>query len=345
MLLSAQFLAPGNGGICTVARMTAMALAGECAMTALACQDTQDHAIGTLAVRAFRGNRLSFVLNNYAAILGSRSVIYDFAGTARAHLNLPFARKPYAVWIHGLEVWNDAPAKYLKAVAQASLVLSNSRTTLERAGRALQTANVRICELGTVQDHAPEPGAMTPSPPTVLLLGRIDELWGKGHDILIEIWPRVVAAVPDARLLFVGGGPALDGLRAMVAASPARSSITVTGFVPEDELERYWRAAHLFAMLGDAEGFGLVYADAMRYGLPVIASREDAGQEVNLDGVTGFNVARADHARLVDVLVTLLRDRDLAGRLGQAGLARWRERYRFGAFRRRLLAATQEFLA
>ncbi|MGA8080145.1 MAG: glycosyltransferase family 4 protein, partial [Xanthobacteraceae bacterium] len=115
-------------------------------------------------------------------------------------------------------------------------------------------------------------------------------------------------------------------------------------FVPDNMLDACWRRATVFAMLGFAEGFGLVYAEAMRRGLPVIASTEDAGQEINLDGTTGFNISRNDKKRLVEVIVTLLRDRDLAYKLGAAGHSRWREQYTFSAFERRLISATKRFL-
>jgi len=178
-----------------------------------------------------------------------------------------------------------------------------------------------------------------------MLLGRMDEHFAKGHDILIDVWPHVVSAVPDARLVFVGGGSALGRLHDLVAISPVRNAIEIAGFVPNECLDDYWRRATVFAMLGFAEGFGLVYVDAMRHSLPVIASMDDGGQKVNVDGVTGFNVARSNKGRLIEILVALLRNRDYARALGQAGLARWRQLYAFSAFRQRLIAATSDFLS
>ena len=62
----------------------------------------------------------------------------------------------------------------------------------------------------------------------------------------------------------------------------------------------------MFAMPSLTEGFGLVFIEAMRRGLPLIASRADAGQEVNVDGHTGFTVDREDSERLVAALIALL---------------------------------------
>ena len=76
----------------------------------------------------------------------------------------------------------------------------------------------------------------------------------------------------------------------------------------------------------------------------LVASTDDGGQELNVDGMTGFNVPRNDKKRLTEVLVTLLRDYDYAQALGAAGHVRWREQYSFSAFKRRLLASTNDFL-
>jgi phosphatidyl-myo-inositol dimannoside synthase len=83
------------------------------------------------------------------------------------------------------------------------------------------------------------------------------------------------------------------------------------------------------------EGFGLVYADAMRHGLPVIASSHDAGAEIVADGVTGFCVSLDVPAELSRRLCELLDAPRHAEAMGQAGQRRWQEHFRFSAFRDR----------
>lgn len=345
VLLSAQSLMLGNGGISRVARLTADALSRSCRIEILACQDTASYCIGKVPVRVFSDRRLRFFAANLVAAQYATHVVYDFAGTARVHMDLPLQRRPFAVWLHSLEIWPGAPSKYLKAIAGASLLLANSAYTVKRAGCGLpKDVDVAICPLATPESSSPCKIGPSDAPPTVMLLGRMDEILAKGHDVLIEAWPEVVSAVPDARLLLVGGGAALGKVRDLARASAASGSIEITGFIPEESLETYWQRATVFAMPGFTEGFGLVYAEAMRRGLPVVASTEDAGQEINLDGITGFNVSRSDKKRLTEVIVTLLRDRDLARKLGAAGHVRWRDRYSFSAFERRLVTATERFL-
>ena len=234
ILLSTQSLIPGNGGICTVARLTGSALARHYRVEALACQDTFDHWIGKVPVQAFSDRRLVFVLANFAAMQRATHVIYDFAGTARAHFNAPFRRRPYAVWVHGLEVWQGAPLKYTRAICGADLIIANSAYTVARANGLLPNGvEIIACPLSTPEDHSPAKIGPSEGPPTVMLLGRADELFAKGHDLLIEVWPDVVSAVPDAKLLLVGGGNALGRVRDLSMASAARSSIEITGLLPK----------------------------------------------------------------------------------------------------------------
>jgi len=344
ILLSTLSMQQGNGGVCTVARMTAAALSQHHHVTAISCQDTGDYVVGDIAVRSYSDHRLRFVLANAAETARASHVIYDHAGTARAHLNTLFWRRPYALWLHGWEIWERPPLKYVWAVERASILLANSAYTAERAQQITKGRHVVTCPLGTPTDEEPVHVGPSPGPPTLMLIGRADELFAKGHDLLIEIWPNVVAAIPDAHLVFVGGGSALDRVRRLAAASPARDTIEIAGFVAEERLESYWQRTTVFAMPGFAEGFGLVYIDAMRHGIPVIASTEDGGQEVNRHGITGFNIARSDKSTLTEAIVCLLSDRDTASRLGSAGHDLWRAQYRRTDFERRLITGLDDFL-
>ena len=142
--------------------------------------------------------------------------------------------------------------------------------------------------------------------PRLLFLGRNDEMFAKGQDILIDVWPDVVSKIPRARLVFAGGGTHLPKLIELVRASSAAGNIDILGFRSDSEMEIVWQDATAFAMLSYVEGFGLVFAEAMRHGVPILASNDDASQEVNIDGVTGFNVARADRNGIVDRIAVLL---------------------------------------
>src|SRR5262249_53681435 len=114
--------------------------------------------------------------------------------------------------------------------------------------------------------------------------------------------------------------------------------------VPDEELDGLYARASVFAMPSRGEGFGLVYIEAMRHRLPVIASCHDAAPEVVLDGTTGYIVDLDKPDGLADRLIDLLRDPDRAARFGAAGHDRWREHFSFSAFRTRFRPILHEFL-
>jgi phosphatidylinositol alpha-1,6-mannosyltransferase len=326
--VAAQFLTAGSGGIARCARLTIMALASRARVRGLAVEDQSPTLIGELKTRAFHGNRSAFVAANMVGALTSDWVIYDFAGTARAHGPLGLAGRPYALWAHGWEVWpGNLRPDYARAIRRAKAVFVNSGHTGEKLAESMP-------DLKT----APPPGAEQ----MVLFVGRNDEMFAKGQDVLIAAWPRVVAEAPDATLVFVGGGERLDRLRELAAASPAASSIKVLGQLTDAEVEQLRARARLFAMLSNVEGFGLVFAEAMSDGLPVLTSNEDASTEVNRHGETGFAVARDDLDAVAATILSVLRDDQLYARLSRQAYARWASDFCFSAFRDRFLTAAAD---
>ncbi len=348
VFLGAATLAAGNGGIARVARMSARALIGAGhAITMVSYLDDAPVAIGAATATPAHGSKLRFAAACHWAALHHSHFLYDSAGMARAHPRLPGLRRPYAVWIHGWEVWGRLGVRgdYANSIRNADLVLANSQFTLDGAQTVLGLLpNARRCWLGTESDAAPAARSLPDGPPTLLFLGRNDDLFAKGQDILVDAWPKVVSKIPDARLLFVGGGSHLPHLLDLVRASPMAGSIEVIGFQDDATVEKIWRQATAFAMLSYVEGFGLVYAEAMRHAVPILASTDDASREVNLDQVTGYNVARGDREGIIDRIILLLGDRDQSARLGLAGFERWRQHFRWSAFEARFRGAVTPWL-
>jgi len=95
-------------------------------------------------------------------------------------------------------------------------------------------------------------------------------------------------------------------------------------------------------MLSNVEGFGLVFAEAMSQGVPVLTSNEDASTEVNLHGETGFSVKRDDLDAVAATIVDVLRDDRLFERLSRQAYERWRGAFCFSAFRDRFLQAAAD---
>ncbi|HEV2374120.1 MAG TPA: glycosyltransferase family 4 protein [Streptosporangiaceae bacterium] len=165
----------------------------------------------------------------------------------------------------------------------------------------------------------------------------------KGQDTLIQAWPAVRAAAPDARLLLVGDGPYRDALRRMAQRFGVADSVVFTGPVPAAELPAHYDAGDVFAMPCrtrrrglDVEGLGIVYLEASATGLPVVGGDSGNAPDAIRDGETGYVVPGGDPVALAARLAQLLGDPAGAAALGEKGQAWISQEWRWELVSQRL---------
>ncbi len=273
-------------------------------------------------------------------------VLFDSPNRARLSRIFP-AITQTLTFIHGIEVWEQARPDWIKAVRRSQKVISNSHYTAERAAHLhAPFPPVETCWLATLEDTpAPNLSGHAERAPIVLSVARMaQEEDYKGHRELIDAWNHISGKVPGAELHFVGDGSLRPELEAMAKKTEAPDSIHFLGKLSSEELERAYRSSRVFAMPSRGEGFGLVYIEAMRFGLPVIASIHDAAQEIVEDHVTGRLVDLDSPSTLSDALLYLLLDPAVSERFGQEGQNQWMTHFRFSAFEARFLKILQPFL-
>ena len=165
----------------------------------------------------------------------------------------------------------------------------------------------------------------------------------KGQDTLIRAWPEVLAAVPDALLLIVGGGRYRAALERLAARAGVASAVVFTGPVAWPELPAYYDAGDVFAMPCrtrrhglDVEGLGIVYLEASAAGLPVIGGDSGNAPDAIRAGETGYVVPGRGAAGLVAALVGLLTDPAVARAMGEKGMAWVDQEWRWDLVSQRL---------
>ncbi|MGA8008631.1 MAG: glycosyltransferase [Thiomonas sp.] len=168
--------------------------------------------------------------------------------------------------------------------------------------------------------------------PLVFALGR--HVYYKGFDILI----RAMSQVP-AVLLLGGNGPLTPALRELAARSGAR--VDFSGEIPEADLPAYFHACDVYCLssVEPAEAFGIVQAEAMACGKPVVNTWLHNGvNAVAPDGICAVTVNPGDSSALAQGLNRVLNDPALATRLGEAGRERVRQSFSVEAMVRQVLA-------
>jgi glycosyltransferase involved in cell wall biosynthesis len=131
----------------------------------------------------------------------------------------------------------------------------------------------------------------------------------------------------DWQLECVGDGPLRGQLEELAQSLGLTSRVTFLGFrrdVPERIAE-----AQVFLLISKWEGFPRSILEAMRAGLPVVASDVGGVQESVVDGTTGFVIPRGDVVRLRECLRKLITSSELRVSMGEAGRARYEEKFTF----------------
>lgn len=168
---------------------------------------------------------------------------------------------------------------------------------------------------------APRPDRPPGSPPSIVFIGKDFER--KGGDVLLDAFERARRQVPDAKLRIIGP-PALG-----VDLPGVESMGTLRKAVPEEfaRLIEALRTSDVFCLPTRYEPFGIVVVEAMSLGIACVTSDTWAMSEMVVDGETGLIAPDGDAAALAERLVRVLRDPDLARRMGQAGRRRQQEKF------------------
>jgi phosphatidylinositol alpha-1,6-mannosyltransferase len=151
---------------------------------------------------------------------------------------------------------------------------------------------------------------------------------------VIEALPLIKKEIPEVRYVICGRGNDETRLRRIVAEKGVEGEVVFAGFVPNEERGAFYGACDVYVMpsreipdKGDIEGFGITYLEANAFGKPVIGGKSGGISEAVIDGVTGLLVDPCDVEAIAGACIRLLRDSDLAGRLGRQGCDRIRREF------------------
>ncbi|MDP2856744.1 MAG: glycosyltransferase family 4 protein [Bacillota bacterium] len=163
----------------------------------------------------------------------------------------------------------------------------------------------------------------------ILHVGRIAPY--KNQLVLAQALPRLLAAVPNARLVFVGpqdSSPYLRRVQAAVSEARAEANVVFAGAVSLEELAQLYGLARIFVLPSLQENCPQVLLEAMAQGKAIVASAIPPLREMLPEG-TGELVPPLDHEALAETLIRLLRDDGAREKLGARARQRAYDVYRW----------------
>jgi glycosyltransferase involved in cell wall biosynthesis len=300
--------------------------------------EADDDAAEAAVVDLFRRRPPEIVHNHMyrAEVVGTRAAL------ALAELGLP---RPYVVGtVHSSRVRSEADRALMRRLTpHMDRLIAVSKAIVAKIEAEGRTgAPVEMIYNGVDLDRYSETEACCTLPeeygfaegtPLVGVVARLEP--EKGHATLLDAWPKVLAKVPNARLLIVGEGSQRELLEAQaemldllgercsgdrcVGTRKARPGAKVLFTGLRDDVPNVTAALDVAVLPSYREAQGLVILEAMALRRPVVATAVGGVPEMIDNGKTGLLVPVRDPVALGNAIALLLTDHPLADMLARAG--------------------------
>lgn len=159
----------------------------------------------------------------------------------------------------------------------------------------------------------------------IISTGRL--VWKKG----IEYGVRAVSLLKEKGIPFeyriIGDGDFKQAIQFTIFELGLNDEVKLLGKLPSDQVKKELEGADVFLHPAISEGFCNAVLEAQAMGVPVICTDADGLSENVDNNKTGFVVAKWDVEAMADKLMWCYNNRDIARQMGEAGIARVKEKF------------------
>jgi len=142
----------------------------------------------------------------------------------------------------------------------------------------------------------------------------------KNVPLLVASFDQIAGRYPEALLVIIGDGDDRSAVAASIEAATHRSQVRLLGALGHRDVLQHMIWCDVFASIGDNEPVGIVFAEAMMAGKPIIYATDCGITGVVTDGVHGLGVKPGDRLSTCVALDRLLGDAGLRQRMGQSAV-------------------------
>ncbi|MBC2694337.1 MAG: glycosyltransferase family 4 protein [Desulfobacteraceae bacterium] len=155
------------------------------------------------------------------------------------------------------------------------------------------------------------------------IVGRLVSV--KNHALFLLAAERVLRFIPEVKFLIIGDGALRADLEKLTSDLNISESVIFTGW--RNDIEECMKAIDVLVLCSTTESQGLVILEAMSFALPVIATDVNQVRETVINGRTGLLIPSNDDEALAEAMLKLLKNDNLAKRLGAQGRALVEDKY------------------
>lgn len=225
---------------------------------------------------------------------------------------------PYWTVAHGVEAWNIRHPTLQTALHYAERIIAVSSYTRDRLLKEQNLDPAKISLLPNTFDASrfqikPKPQhllnryQLTAEKPIILTVARLDSSERyKGYDQILQALPEIRRQIPNVHYLLVGKGSDRPRIEQLIAKLNLQECVTLTGFIPDDELCVHYNMCDVFAMPSKGEGFGIVYLEALACGKPTLGGNQDGAIDALCHGELGALVDPDNIGAIAQTLIQIL---------------------------------------
>ncbi|MEO6327874.1 MAG: glycosyltransferase, partial [Ginsengibacter sp.] len=134
----------------------------------------------------------------------------------------------------------------------------------------------------------------------------------KGYDKVLQAMAKIRVKNPAIHYVLAGSYDIEEKayIDALVKKRDLTKNISMPGYIPDEEVANHFAIADMYVMPSMKEGFGIVFIEAMYYGLPVIAGNLDGSVDALCNGRLGLLVNPFDVNEIQAAIEKILADRN-----------------------------------
>ena len=228
---------------------------------------------------------------------------------------------------HGIEVWKPFPFWKKRMLHKLDIILPVSHFTKEKMKSLNGLPEEKFVVINNCLDPfleqqeqkennsvLQERYGLRKGQTVLLTVSRIfDTERCKGYDKVIRALPELIKAYPDIRYLLAGAYDTAEKQRLdeLISQLGLKDTVIFTGFIADEELPVLYKLATIFVMPSKKEGFGIVFTEAMFYGVPVIAGNKDGSVDALCNGELGLMVDPDNITEIIAAIIKVLDNRNV----------------------------------